>query len=192
MPVLHLLAGPNGAGKSTYVHDVLTPAMNLPFINADIIATERWPDAQPEHSYEAAKIAESQRRHLMAAGTSFVTETVFSHPSKITLLADASALGYLVHLHVIMVPVELAVQRVTERVRRGGHPVPANKIKARYDRLWPYVAAAIQVVDLAEIFDNSSARNPFRLCAAFEHGAIAGESGWPKWAPGVLTDPPRH
>lgn len=190
MPVLHLLAGPNGAGKSTYVHDVLTPAMGLPFINADIIAARRWPDAQPEHSYQAARIAEAERRTLMAAGTSFVTETVFSHPSKITLLTDAAALGYLVHLHVIMVPVELAVQRVTERVRRGGHPVPADKIRARHERLWTHVAAAIKVVDVAEVLDNSNARHPFRLCATFEHGMVIGDPAWPQWAPRVLVHGP--
>ena len=119
MPVVHLLAGPNGSGKSTYVLDVLAPATELPFVNADLIATERWPDSAMEHSYEAARIAEAERRAHLAAGTSFISETVFSHPSKVTLLADASALGYLVHLHVIVVPVELTVQRVLERVRRG-------------------------------------------------------------------------
>lgn len=88
--------------------------------------------------------------------------SVFSHPSGITLLTDASALGYLVHLHVIMAPVELAVQHVTERIRRGGHRVPTGKIRARFERLWAHVAAAIKVVDVAEVFDNSSARTPFR------------------------------
>lgn len=92
MPVLHLLAGPNGAGKSNYVHDVLGPTTNLPFINADEIAE----------------------------GSSFLSETVFTHPSKIDLVADAVDAGHLVHLHVIIVPVDLTVQRVLERVRRGG------------------------------------------------------------------------
>ena len=64
MPVLHLLAGPNGAGKSSYVHDVLAPVTHLPFINADVIAAQRWPDTQLEHAYEAARIAERLRREL--------------------------------------------------------------------------------------------------------------------------------
>lgn len=58
-----------------------------------------------------------------------------SHPSKVQLVADAAEAGYLVHLHVIMVPVELTVQRVRERVRRGGHDVPESKIRDRYERL---------------------------------------------------------
>lgn len=187
MPLLHLLAGPNGAGKSSYVRDVLAPSTLLPFINADEIAASRWPDAQPEHAYEAAQIAEAQRRELMAAGESFISETVFSHPSKVQLVSDAVDAGYLVHLHVIMIPVELTVQRVHERVRRGGHAVPETKIRERYERLWKHIGSAIQIADVTEVFDNSSARTPFRLCATYQHGALIGAPSWPKWAPAELS-----
>lgn len=188
MPVLHLLAGPNGAGKSTYVADVLSPATGLPFINADVLAAERWPHAPLEHSYEAARLAERMRRDAMAAGASLISETVFSHSSKVDLVTDAVALGYLVHLHVVMVPVELSVQRVAHRVRRGGHDVPEDKIRARYDRLWTHVAAAIHVADVADVFDNSRARTPFRLCATYAHGVTVGPTSWPAWAPAALVE----
>ena len=186
MPLLHLLAGPNGAGKSSYVRDVLTPATRLPSINADEIAAERGPGARAEHAYEAARIAEAQRRDRIAEGASFVSETVFSHPSKVELVSDAVDAGYLVHLHVIVVPVELTVQRVLERVRRGGHAVPEQKIRDRYDRLWEHVGAAIRIADVTEVFDNSSARTPFRLCATYAHGALIGPASWPAWTPPAL------
>src|SRR5699024_848791 len=91
MPALHLLAGPDGAGKSSYAHDVLVPVTSLPFINADEIAAEKWPTDQVEHAYEAARIAEARRRATIAEGSSFVSETVFSHPGKVDLVADAVA-----------------------------------------------------------------------------------------------------
>jgi len=188
MPLIHLLAGPNGAGKSSYVRDVLTPATGLPFINADEISAERWPDAQVEHAYEAARIAETQRRDRIAEGASFITETVFSHPSKVQLVSDAVDAGYLVCLHVIVVPVELTVQRVLERVRRGGHAVPEEKIRDRYDRLWDHVVSAIKIADVVEVLDNSSARTPFRPCASFEHGALIGSAHWPAWTPIALRE----
>lgn len=188
MPLLHLLAGPNGAGKSTYVRDVLTPATGLPFINADEIAAERWPDAQAEHAYKAAQIAEAQRRDRIAAGESFISETVFSHPSKVRLVSDAVDAGYLVHLHVIIVPIELTVQRVTERVRRGGHAVPEQKIRDRYARLWDHIGAAIRLADVTEVLDNSSARAPFRTCASFERGTLIGSANWPAWTPPALRE----
>lgn len=186
MPVLHLLAGPNGAGKSSYVHDVLAPATHLPFINADVIAAERWPDTQVEHAYEAARIAERRRREFIAEKRSFISETVFSHPSKVQLVTDAADAGFLVTLHIVMVPVDLTVQRVRERVRRGGHAVPEHKIRERYERLWEHVAEAIGTADAANLYDNSSARRPFRLCASFELGALVGSLDWPTWVPDPL------
>ena len=186
MPLLHLLAGPNGAGKFSYVRDVLMPATRLPFINADEIAASGWPDEPAGHAYEAAQMAEEQRRTRMAAGDSFISETVFSHPSKVRLVADSAEAGYLVHLHVIVIPVELTVQRVLERVRRGGHSVPEQKIRERYERLWGHVGEAIRIADIAEVFDNSSARAPFRLCARYRHGALEGAPEWPRWVPDAL------
>ncbi|MBM7368100.1 zeta toxin family protein [Gordonia hydrophobica] len=190
MPDLHLLAGPNGAGKSTYVNTVLAPITHLPFINADVIAAECWPDDQAPHAYEAAQIAEQQRRAALAAGQSFITETVFSHPSKVQLVADASAAGYLVHLHVIIVPVELTVLRVAERVRRGGHDVPEQKTRERYARLWDHIAHAIAIADTTRVFDNSKASNPFRACARYDHGRLVGMPDWPTWTPPPLLTAP--
>ena len=111
---------------------------------------------------------------------------MFSHPSKVQLVSDAIDAGYLVHLHVIIVPVELAVQRVRERVRRGGHDVPEQKIRDRHVRLWNHVGAAIRIADVAEVLDNSRARTPFRRCALFEQGTLIGSASWPSWTPAAL------
>lgn len=186
MPLLHILAGPNGSGKTTYVERVLQPSTHLPFINADVIAAQRWPNAQEQHAYDASRAAAMQRAELLGERRSFITETVFSHPSKNALIDGALQLGYYVHLHVILVPVELTVQRVTERVRRGGHSVPEQKIRERYDRLWPLIAQARARVDRAEFFDNHLARTAFRLIASYTHGTPVGEPDWPKWTPRAL------
>ena len=188
MPVLHVLAGPNGAGKSTYVERVIAPATAgvLPFIDAGLIAADRWPGTEAAHAYDAARAAAAQRGALMAQGRSFITETVFSHPSKVDLLADALALGYLVHLHVVIVPVELTVARVHDRVRRGGHAVPEEKIRARYERLWAHVATAARTADVTEVLDNSSPRRPFRVVATLEHGRAIATPTWPAWTPPEL------
>lgn len=186
MPLLHVLAGPNGSGKTTYVERVLQPITQLPFINADVIAAQRWPDAQEQHAYDASRAAATQRATLLDQRRSFITETVFSHPSKNTLVDDALRRGYYVHLHVILVPVDLTVQRVAERVRGGGHSVPEHKIRERYDRLWPLVAHARDRVDRAEFFDNHLTRSAYRLIASYMHGIPVGEPNWPKWTPRAL------
>ncbi|HEY5881702.1 MAG TPA: AAA family ATPase, partial [Nakamurella sp.] len=60
-PVLHVIAGPNGAGKSTLYSAVLGPATHLAFVNADLIATQRWPGAETVHAYSAATLAAEER-----------------------------------------------------------------------------------------------------------------------------------
>lgn len=186
MPLLHILAGPNGSGKSTYVERILQPSINLPFVNADVIAAQRWPQTQQEHAYDASRAAAAQRATLLSQRRSFITETVFSHPSKNDLIDDALRHGYFVHLNVILVPVDISVQRVSERVRRGGHAVPEEKIRERYARLWPLIEQARSRADRAEFFDNHLARNPYQLVATYTHGVLVGDADWPKWTPRAL------
>jgi len=185
-PVLHLLAGPNGAGKSALYDTVIGPATHLEFVNADVIATQRWPEDPVGKSYDAAVVAAERRAELIEARLSFVTETVFSHVSKLKLVHTAIDAGFLVTLHIVMIPESLAVARVANRVRAGGHAVPEDKIRQRYLRLWPLVASAIGVVDNATAYDNSRAARPFRVVAAFEHGSPVGSPDWPAWTPEAL------
>ncbi|WP_029145576.1 zeta toxin family protein [Microbacterium luticocti] len=190
MPVLHLLAGPDGSGKSTYVERILQPVTHLPFVNASIIAAERWSDSAAEHAYEASRVATAECSRLMAAGVSFITETVFSHPSKVEFVEDALAHDYLVQLHVMLVPVELSVTRVADRIAHGGHAVPEQKIRERHARLWDLVARARALADRTEFFENSAASTPFRRVAVYEHGMPVGTASWPAWAPAVLIRRP--
>jgi len=186
-PVLHLLVGPNGAGKSSLYDRVIGPTTHLEFVNADVIALQRWPEDPAGKSYDAAIVATERRSELIAAGQSFATETVFSHESKLGLVRSALDAGYLVTLHVVMVPEALAVARVEARVRSGGHSVPEEKIRGRYGRLWVLVAEATRVATAAVIYDNSRGATPLRVVARFEHGSIVALADWPKWAPDSLV-----
>ncbi|MCU0295762.1 MAG: zeta toxin family protein [Candidatus Nanopelagicales bacterium] len=182
-PVLHLIAGPNGAGKTTLATRVIAPVTRLPFVNADVIAALRWPLAQAEHAYEASQVAAEQRQELIAARTSFITETVFSHPSKLALIHDAQAAGYHVNLHVVLVPEGLTVARVRDRVRRGGHSVPEEKIRERYHRLWSLVVQARVLAERTYVYDNTLAATPLQLIASYEYGLLVGSPDWPVWTP---------
>ena len=186
---LDLVVGPNGAGKSTFVNLTLAEALpaGTPFVNADIIAASRWPDAAEEHSYEAAQVAAQTRAALIARGEPLIAETVFSHPSKLELVREAHRCGYYVALHVLLVPMELSIARVAERVRQGGHSVPEDKVRSRYERLWPLVAQAVALCDIATVYDNSHYNGP-RLAAKYQSGLLIGTTHWPIWTPSVLVD----
>jgi predicted ABC-type ATPase len=185
-PVLHVLAGPNGAGKTTLYERAIGPVTHLQFINADVIAAERWPGAEAAHAYDASGLAAAQRDRFIAERRSFVAETVFSHPSKVELLTAARGTGYLITLHVVLIPEELAVLRVTARVRRGGHAVPEQKIRERWGRLWEHVAAAAPLADDVIVYDNSTAKRPFRIVAQLRDGRSLRTPTWPAWAPESL------
>lgn len=95
----------------------------------------------------------------------------------------------LVLLHIVIVPVVLSIQRVTERGRRDGHAVPGGEdpgpIRMPVD---PHLDAAIDIADEVELFDDGSARSPFRPCARYIQGTLVGQASRPKWAPVVLRD----
>jgi predicted ABC-type ATPase len=186
-PVLHLLAGPNGSGKSTFAAQVLGPITHLPFVNADEIARERWPGHEEAHAYDASTAAAHARSQAIAAGRSFITETVFSHPSKVDLVEQGLRAGYLVELHVMLVPEDLAVARVAHRVALGGHTVPEAKVRERYRRLWWLIARARRIADRATFYDNTTATTPFRPVAVFERGRPVGTPAWPSWTPAEVT-----
>ena len=183
---LDLVVGPNGAGKSTFVELLLAPLRpGVTFVNADVIAAQRWPADPMRHSYDAARVAGQTRSRLIELHEPFIAETVFSHPSKLELMDEASAAGYTIALHVLLVPVDLAVHRVAYRVAGGGHPVPEDKIRQRYQRLWPLVAHAIARADTAKVWDNSGANGPSEV-ALLAQGMPIGPLRWPAWTPGEL------
>lgn len=183
-PVLHLVAGPNGAGKTTLHRRVIEPVTHLLFINADVIAHDRWPGEELEHAYEAAAIAAAAE--CLAQRQSFATETVFSHPSKIALLQSAADAGYRTYLHIVLISEALAVARVAERVADGGHQVPEDKVRGRFARLWGHLAVAIEVANETRVYDNSDPRTPLRLVASYIDGQRAGIPEWPAWVPDEL------
>jgi predicted ABC-type ATPase len=176
---LDLVVGPNGAGKSTFVEFTLAPLLpGSVVVNADEIAKQRWPEDPVSHAYQAARVAADTRAKLIELGRPFIAETVFSHPSKLDLTRAAHANGYIVVLHVLLIPEELAVQRVKHRVQAGGDDVPEAKIRERHRRLWVLVANAIAQSDSATVYDNSRLRGP-RIVAQMSRGDIIGAPSWP-------------
>ena len=139
------MTGPNGAGKTSLYESTLALWSSLEFVNADRIAAERWPGGEPTHAYEASRLAAFRRDELFAQRRSFVTETVFSHESKIGMIRKASGIGYIVTLHIVVIPEDLAVARVRNRVETGGHDVPEENIRTRHRRLWSHIAAAVEL-----------------------------------------------
>jgi len=159
-----IIAGPNGAGKTTFYQRHVGPKYpSVPFVNADWIEREMQAQGQATSPYEAADEAERRRRQLIREGASFVTETVFSHPSKLELVRDLIVAGYQVTLHVIHLnSADVAIERVKYRVASGGHNVPEDKIRSRFPRTKSLTRDAEKLASRVFVWDNSDPVNPFR------------------------------
>ncbi len=154
-PQLVMIAGPNGSGKSTLIAALRAdPAFRLPvlYINADDLQRQRG-IADPA---QAQRLATDLRTRALQARGDVMYETVMSHPSKIAELQQAKAAGYHVTVHLVATEdPAVNAERVAMRVAAGGHDVPPERIRARYERTLALAPVAIAHADQAFVFDNT-------------------------------------
>ncbi|WP_020560530.1 zeta toxin family protein [Thiofilum flexile] len=177
-PLAIMVVGGNGAGKTTFIKNALPQLLNLnpmpTFINADIWQAQTFGrSGHLEEDKKAQAWAEQTRLQHIKAKQSFIAETVFSHPSKIELVSTIKNAGFTVLLiHVGLKDADLALHRIRQRVKEGGHDVPIDKVKERYDRLLPLVAEATHYADLAFIYDNSKTHQPHNHVMSLQQGQV--------------------
>jgi len=130
------------------------------FVNADLIARGLSPFAAESVAIKAGKLVIERIHELVTHRQSFGIETTLSGKGYFPLFKKIKSLGYKLHLFFLWVPQEeLAVQRVADRVRMGGHFIPEKDIRRRYKRgianFWNLYKA---LIDEWIIFDNSGER----------------------------------
>ncbi len=161
MKTLYLLAGCNGAGKTTAAFTLLPGLLDCrEFVNADEIARGLSPFQPETVSFQAGRLMLGRLRELLAAGESFALETTLATRHYLRFIAEARAAGYTVSLFFFWLnSPELAVQRVKDRVREGGHSIPEAVIWRRYEGgLRQFFQHYRTVVDTWLLVDNSSGR----------------------------------
>jgi len=131
--------------------------------------------------YFVAVLADFLRRQWLATGQTFTFESVMSSQDKVDLLAQALSLGYRTYVYYVCTDSPIINrERVANRVIQGGHPVPPEKIDARYQRSLSLLPAAVRNSSRAYLFDNSGTGH--RLIAEFEGGTLVAASrelpGW--------------
>src|SRR5688572_20830457 len=129
-----MLAGPNGAGKSTSAPLLLKGALAVEeFVNADTIAQGLSAYRPESAAITAGRVMLDRLRFLAHEGRDFAFETTLSGRAHAVWLQELRASGYTAHLAFLSLPSpDLAVARVAERVRQGGHHVPENVVRRRY------------------------------------------------------------
>jgi predicted ABC-type ATPase len=135
-PVIYLFGGSNGAGKTTFARAYLPHEnTNLRFLNADEIARGLSPFSPQTIALKAGRLMLEEVRGCIEGRESFGLESTLSGKTYIRLLAKARLAGYEIELHYLWLPTaQLAVRRVRQRVKKGGHAVPESVIRRRYQR----------------------------------------------------------
>ena len=158
MPNLFIISGCNGAGKTTASMTVLPETLQChEFVNCDEMAKGLNPLNPDSAKVAAARLMLPRIRRLIAHDADFAIETTLATKSYHALVKNAQEKGYDVKLlYFWLQSPELALQRVAERVKNGGHNVEELIVRRRY-------AAGIRnlfklyrpVVDYFILIDNS-------------------------------------
>ncbi|TXI42632.1 MAG: Zeta toxin family protein [Nitrosomonas sp.] len=158
MKKIIIIAGPNGAGKTTFAREFLPNEAGCPkFVNADLIAAGLSPFAPDVAAMKAARIMLESIKELEKHGESFAFETTLSglaYAHRIRLWREA---GYHVTLFFLSLPnSQMAIDRVAERVRQGGHDVPSEVIRRRFAAgLRNFEQVYRDAVDAWVLYDNA-------------------------------------
>ncbi len=161
-----VIAGPNGAGKTTLAPYLLRDRLGLlEYVNADTIA-QGLSAFQPEHAaFEAGRIMLRRLRELAGQRKSFAFETTLATRSYASWLKQLKVDGYQVHLSFIWLhSVEIAVERVRQRVASGGHDIPEKTIRRRYQKgIRNFFSLYRPLADSWAVYDNSALVEPMML-----------------------------
>lgn len=189
-----MIAGPNGSGKSFLKASLTRDGIAFgEYLNADDIAKTLEGDPVSV-GRRAQEIVRERRDTALGERRDYSWETVMSHPSHVEHLRQAKAAGYEVRLfYVATEDPRINTGRVANRVALGGHDVPTDRIVLRYEKSLAGLAEAVEVADIARVWDNSDSQRPFRVVADRDpDGLVLRGEGAPDWVRRYLVDPLRE
>lgn len=180
---LYLFAGPNGSGKSTIITNYIREYHldNVEYVCPDIYAAELFSGIEDvyERYSKAMSFAEHKREKLLRNHKPLIMETVLSRADKLDFVKRAKASGYrVVAVFVATESADINISRVKKRVSEGGHDVPEDKLRARYERSMKNLPVLASLADELYVYDNTTAP---RLVAAIIDGERYTADDAPSW-----------
>jgi predicted ABC-type ATPase len=158
-PTIYIIAGPNGAGKTTFATTFLPQfVLCSEFLNADLIAAGLSPFAPQLQNVRASELMLQRMDELVEKRATFSFETTLAARSYHRRVPQWQAMGYRVHLFFLWLPSSnLALLRVANRVKQGGHDIPVETIRRRYESgLKNFQTLYRSIVDHWYCFDGST------------------------------------
>jgi predicted ABC-type ATPase len=162
-PDVVVIGGPNGAGKSTVAPDLLRDSFELnEFVNADVIAQGLSGFDPRGSAVKAGRIMLARLRELADTRASFAFESTLSSRTFAPWISELTSHGYHFHLVFLWLPTaDMAVARVQDRARLGGHDVPEETVRRRYARgMNNLIHLYMPLATTWRIYDNSGLERP--------------------------------
>ncbi len=201
LPTISVLAGVNGAGKSSVAGGFLQKEGDV-FFNPDTVA-QQIRTLHPDISLTLAnahawQIGKSLLEQAMAGGRDYRFETTLGGRTIAQLLEKAARSGHRLRIWFCgLASPELHLRRVQNRVAHGGHDIPEEKIRERWNRSRENLIRLLPLIDHLRVYDNSKDADPSAGCAPepvllleMKRGKItapADLSGAPDWAKPVIA-----
>ena len=200
-PVLYVLAGVNGAGKSS-IGESEFRSQGSPVFNPDTIAQQirlLHPDISLTlANAHAWQIGKSLLEQAIAGGHDYRFETTLGGLTIAQLLEKAARSGHRLRIWFCgLASPELHLRRVQSRVALGGHDIPKDKIRERWNRSRENLVRLLPLIDHLRVYDNSADADPAEglkpqpvLLLEMKSGKItapADLSGAPDWAKPVIA-----
>lgn len=182
-PHLIIISGPNGAGKSTIAPKVLRGVLGVDeFVNADVIAKGLSAFNPEGVSISAGRIMLKRLHELAAARKNFAFETTLASRSFYPWISELLKTGYAFHLiHLWLPSPEMSIARVKARVARGGHHVPDDVVRRRYDAgLRNFFHLYMNIASSWYLYDNYDPDNP-DLIASGHESSVESVYNYTKW-----------
>lgn len=156
-----IIAGSNGAGKTTFAREFLPNEAGCPiFVNADLIAEGLSPFEPTEAAIRAGRVMVDEIRRHVRRGESFAFETTLAGRRYARMIPAWRRIGYRVKLIFLWLPnAEMALERVAIRVSQGGHHVPEDVVRRRFEAGWQNFQAIYRpIVDYWSLYNNAGER----------------------------------
>ncbi len=176
-PNLYIIAGCNGAGKTTASLTILPEILNCwEFVNADAIAAGLSPFHPEKVAIEAGKLMLKRIDLLIQEKKDFAIETTLSSKNHLQTIRKAKIAGYeIILLFFWLNSIELAKERVKNRVIKGGHHIPDEVIARRYQRGLENLEKYSSLCNDWFVYDNSNEVSELIMDGKFEKITIYNE-----------------
>lgn len=175
MPHVIIIAGPNGSGKTTAAPALLGNTLEVSaFVNADTIAAGLCAFRPEAVAIQAGRVMLKRIKSLAEERENFAFETTLASRTFYPWISKLKKNGYAFHLFFLWLESpDLAVSRVTERIKMGGHSVEEQTIRRRYrSGLANFFDLYSPIADSWQLLDNSNEYQPTIIASKIKNNEM--------------------